>query len=143
MIARPDPERFLFVGASSALVAVCAGAFGAHGAPAILSPQALALYDTAVQYQMLHAIALCIVAFACERIDGSRAAKAAGVLFIVGTLLFCGALYLHALAGLRQAARLAPFGGASLIAGWACLAWAALRAGRRPRSRTADTRSPR
>lgn len=139
-----NAERgFLFVGSLSALVAVGAGAIGAHVAPRFLSPPALGLYDVAVRYQMLHAIALCIVAFACERSGGSVAAKAAGVLFIAGTLLFCGALYLHAVAGLGQAARLAPFGGASFIAGWACLAWAALRGGRTPRSRTSGTRSPR
>jgi uncharacterized membrane protein YgdD (TMEM256/DUF423 family) len=127
-------RAFLFVGSLSALVAVGAGAIGAHVAPRYLAPPALELYDIAVRYQMLHAIALCIAAYACSRTDGSRAAIAAGVLFATGTLLFCGALYLHALAGLRQAARLAPFGGVSFIAGWACLAWAALRAGRTPRS---------
>lgn len=139
-----NTERlFLTAGALSALVAVVAGAFGAHGAQALLSPQALAAYDTAVQYQMLHAIGLCIVAFAWERTAGARATKAAGILFIAGTLLFCGPLYLHSLAGLRPVVRLAPFGGASFIAGWACLVWAAFRAGRTPRSRTAGTRSPR
>lgn len=138
-----NAERaFLFLGSLSALVAVAAGAFGAHGAQAFLSSQALAIYDTAVRFQMLHAIALCLVAFACSRTD-TRAARAAGVLFIVGTVLFCGALYLNSLAGFRQAARLAPFGGASFIAGWACLAWAAFRVGRTPRSRTGDIRSPR
>jgi len=134
---------FLFAGSLSGLVAVAAGAYGAHGAPAFLSAPALMLYDTAVRYQMLHAIALCIAAFACGRTGDSRAARAAGVLFLAGTLLFCGALYLHALAGVWQVARLAPFGGSSFIAGWACLAWAALRAGRTPRSRTGGTRSPR
>ena len=130
-----NAERsFLFVGSLSALVAVGAGAIGAHVAPRYLSPPALELYDIAVRYQMLHAIALCIVAYACARTEGSRVAIAAGLLFVAGTLIFCGALYLHALAGARQAARLAPFGGASFIAGWACLAWAALRVGRTPRS---------
>lgn len=133
---------FLAIGALSALVAVAAGAFGAHVAQASLSPQTLAVYDTAVRYQMLHAIALCIVALVDGRTDGARATTLAGILFIVGTLLFCGALYLHSLAGLRQASRFAPFGGASFMLGWACLAWTALR-GRTPRSRTVGTRSPR
>ncbi len=130
-----NAERaFLFIGSLSALVAVGAGAVGAHVAPRYLSPPALDLYDIAVRYQMLHAIALCIAAYACARTDGSRPAIAAGVLFVAGMLLFCGALYLHALAGMWQAARLAPFGGVSFIAGWACLSWAALRVGRTPRS---------
>lgn len=130
-----NAERsFLFVGSLSALVAVGAGAIGAHVAPRYLSPPALELYDIAVRYQMLHAIALCIAAYACARTDGSGAAIAAGLLFVAGTLLFCGALYLHALAGARQVARLAPFGGVSFIGGWACLAWAALHVGRTPRS---------
>lgn len=49
-----------------------------------------------------------------------------GALLAIGTLAFSGSLYVHVLAGVGWAALAAPFGGATLIAGWACLAWAAL-----------------
>lgn len=129
--ARFSDRLWLFLGACSAAVSVAAGAFGAHAAQALLSPQSLAVFETAVRYQMLHAIALCCVAFAGERWNGGNWAKSAGALFVLGTLLFSGALYAVSLAGWRQAAALAPLGGASFIAGWACLAWLALRAPRR------------
>lgn len=123
---------FLLLGAVSALLAVAAGAMGAHALRAMLEPEALAVFETAVRYQFAHAIALCVVAWAVGRFEG-RAAVLAGALFALGTLLFCGALYLHALSGTRVAAMFAPFGGAAFIAGWACLAWLAVTGTRRAR----------
>ena len=122
---------FLFIGSVFALVAVAAGALGAHALQSTLTPDRLAVFETAVRYQMFHAIALCIVAWAVGRFEG-RASLLAGALFVLGTLLFSGGLYAFALTGLRAAAMAAPVGGAAFIAGWACLAWLALVAPRRP-----------
>ena len=122
---------FLFLGAVFALVAVAAGAFGAHALQATLTPDRLAVFETAVRYQMFHAVALCIAAWAVGRFEG-RGSHLAGALFTLGTLLFSGSLYAYALTGLRAAAMVAPVGGAAFIAGWACLAWLALVAPRRP-----------
>ncbi|HQY27168.1 MAG TPA: DUF423 domain-containing protein [Burkholderiaceae bacterium] len=122
---------FLFVGAVFALIAVAAGALGAHALQSTLTPDRLAVFETAVRYQMFHAVALCIVAWAVGRFEG-RASQLAGALFALGTLLFSGGLYVYALTGLRAAAMVAPVGGAAFIAGWACLAWLALVAPRRP-----------
>ncbi|MCK4494179.1 MAG: DUF423 domain-containing protein, partial [Methylococcales bacterium] len=52
---------FLFLAMLSALCAVAFGAFGAHGLQAILSPKMLAVYKTAVTYQMWHALGLGLV----------------------------------------------------------------------------------
>lgn len=126
-----NAERLvLFLGALFGLLAVAAGAFGAHALRTTLAPAALEVYETAVRYQMYHALALCVVAWAVRRFDG-RAARLAGALLAIGTLAFSGSLYVHVLAGVRGAALAAPFGGATLIAGWACLAWAALASPRR------------
>lgn len=125
-------RAFLFLGAVSGLIAVAAGAIGAHALMGLLAPAALAAFETAVRYQMLHAIALCVVALAVGRFEG-RVVPLAGALFAIGTLLFSGSLYLYALTGLRAAAMIAPAGGAAFIAGWSCLAWAALASPRRPR----------
>ncbi len=123
---------FLFLGALSGLLSVAAGAFGAHALKGSLSPAALATFDTAVQYQTFHALALCVVAWVHGRWRGRVFATLAGALFVAGTLLFCGSLYAVSLAGLAGAAALAPFGGGALIGGWGCLAWLALSAPRRP-----------
>lgn len=123
---------FLFLGSVSAMLAVAAGAFGAHALKAALTPQALAVFDTAVRYQMLHALALCVVAWAQGRFQSHRLASIAGALFVLGTALFSGSLYLHSVSGLAGAAIFAPFGGAAFIGGWVCLAWMAVGAPRRP-----------
>jgi uncharacterized membrane protein YgdD (TMEM256/DUF423 family) len=56
---------------------------------------------------------------------------AAGLLFIVGIVLFSGSLYLLAFTGTRALGMVTPFGGVAFIAGWACLAWAAWGSGAR------------
>lgn len=118
---------FVVLGAASGLVAVAAGAFGAHALRARLSPEMLSVFEVGVRYQMYHALALLAVAWALARWPGS-AALAAGWLFVAGTLLFSGSLYLLALSGVRWLGAIAPIGGLALLAGWAALAWAAWRA---------------
>src|SRR5262245_532601 len=74
-------------GALSAFIAVAAGAFGAHALRSRLTPDLLAVFETAARYQMYHALALIAVAFALSRWP-SPAARTAGWLFVAGTLLF-------------------------------------------------------
>jgi uncharacterized membrane protein YgdD (TMEM256/DUF423 family) len=117
---------FFALGSASALVAVGAGAFGAHGLRPRLTPDQLAVFETAARYQMYHALALLAVAWATTRWPGPWPARA-GWLFLVGTLLFSGSLYTLALSGVRWVGAITPFGGAAFLAGWACLLLGALR----------------
>ena len=120
--ASSEPDRgFFALGAASALVAVAAGAFGAHGLRAHVGPDLLAVFETGARYQMYHAFALLAVAWAAARWPGGRV-RAAGWLFVVGTLLFSGSLYLLVLTGVRGLGAVTPFGGLAFLAGWACLA---------------------
>lgn len=121
---------FLLVGALLGALGVVAGAIGAHALRTLLAPEKLALFETAVRYQMYHAVALCVLGLVIGRFEG-RAVPWAGALLVLGTLLFSGSLYVDVMTGVRFAASITPFGGASLIAGWACLAWAALTSPRR------------
>jgi uncharacterized membrane protein YgdD (TMEM256/DUF423 family) len=115
-------ERFFFsTGAMSALVAVAAGAFGAHGLRGRLSPESLAVFETAARYQMYHGLALMAAAWAAGRWSGSLP-FAAGWLFLVGTVLFSGSLYGLALTGVRWLGAITPLGGVAFLAGWVCLA---------------------
>lgn len=115
---------FLGVGAVSAGLAVALGAFAAHGLRGRLSPEALQTFETGARYHMYHALALLAVAWAVTRWPGT-AVTAAGWLFIAGTLLFSGSLYLLAITGVRALGAITPIGGFAFILGWLALAWAA------------------
>ena len=118
-------DRIFFgVGAVSAGLAVALGAFAAHGLRARLSPEALQTFETGARYHMYHALALLAVAWAVTRWPGT-AASVAGWLFIAGTLLFSGSLYLLAITGVRMLGAITPVGGFAFILGWLALAWAA------------------
>ena len=117
---------FFALGSASALVAVAAGAFGAHGLRARLSPYLLAVFETAARYQMYHALALLAVGWAVTRWPGPWPVRA-GWLFAVGTLLFSGSLYALALSGMRWLGAVTPLGGLAFLAGWTCLLLGLLR----------------
>lgn len=117
---------FFAAGAVSALIAVAAGAFGAHGLRERLDPRMLAIFETAARYQMYHALALLAVAWACTRFRGGLP-PAAGWLFLAGTVIFSGSLYLLSLTGQRWFGAITPIGGAAFLAGWTLLAVAAVR----------------
>jgi len=120
-------ERLFFaLGALSALVAVAAGAFGAHALRNRLVPDMQGVYEIGARYHMYHALALLAAAWAVGRWPGGPAV-AAGWLFVAGTLIFSGSLYLLALTGQRWLGAITPLGGLAFILGWAALAWAALR----------------
>lgn len=120
-------ERLWFaLGSGYALLGVAAGAFGAHILRDRISPEYLAVFETAARYQVYHALALLAVSFAASRWPGG-ATTAAGWLFAAGVLLFSGSLYLLSITGVRWLGAITPFGGACFLAGWALLVFGALR----------------
>ncbi|HEV2761493.1 MAG TPA: DUF423 domain-containing protein [Pyrinomonadaceae bacterium] len=119
-------RTFFLLGAASGFVAVAAGAFGAHGLKDRLTPEMLNTFEVGARYQMYHALALLAAGWAQTRWPGG-AASAAGWLFVAGTLVFSGSLYLLSLTGARWLGAITPLGGLAFLAGWLCLAWAALR----------------
>ena len=117
---------FFALGALSALVAVAAGAFGAHALRNRLVPDMQGVFEIGARYHMYHALALLAAAWAIGRWPGGPAV-AAGWLFVAGTLIFSGSLYVLALTGQRWLGAITPLGGLAFILGWAALAWSALR----------------
>lgn len=109
------------IGAWSGLLAVAAGAFGAHALRARLDPGMLATFETGARYQMYHALALIGASFAAGRWPG-RMVSVAGWCFVVGTVLFSGSLYALALTGQRGFGAITPIGGVAFLAGWLSLA---------------------
>ena len=102
------------------------GAFAAHGLKGQLSAEYLAVFQTGVHYQMLHALALLGLAALWQRLGG-RLLTAAGVCFCVGILLFSGSLYALTLSGISALGMITPVGGLMFLAGWFCLGLAAWR----------------
>jgi len=115
---------FFTLGCLSAGLAVALGAFGAHALKTRLDASLLATFEVGVRYQMAHALALLAVAWACTRWPGG-AVNASGWLFVAGTVLFSGSLYVLALTGVRWLGAITPLGGVAWLVAWACLAWAA------------------
>jgi uncharacterized membrane protein YgdD (TMEM256/DUF423 family) len=110
---------FFRIGAVSAGTAVALGAFGAHGLRAMVTPEMLAVFETGVRYQMYHALALLAIGLAFARVQGRTAAAA--WLFVAGTVLFSGSLYVLTLTGTRWWGAVTPLGGVAFLAGWALL----------------------
>lgn len=119
----PAPAApFATLAAVSAALAVAAGAFAAHALERRLGPDLLEIFETGARYHMYHALALFAVAWAGAHTP-HPAVRWAGWLFVAGTLVFSGSLYLLALTGLRWLGAVTPAGGAAFIAGWLALAW--------------------
>jgi uncharacterized membrane protein YgdD (TMEM256/DUF423 family) len=118
-------ERLFFaMGSVLALLAVAAGAFGAHALRERLGPDMLASFEVGARYHMYHSLGLLAVAWAIGRWPGSTAA---GWLFLAGILVFSGSLYALALTGQRWLGAVTPLGGLALLLGWLVLAWSAWR----------------
>ena len=110
----------LRAGAVFALSGVVLGAWGAHGLAAFIGRTDLHAWETAVLYQFFHALALLMAGVLTQRRPG-RALKIAIYLFIIGTLLFSGSLYLLMLGAPAWLGPVTPIGGTALIAGWLSL----------------------
>jgi uncharacterized membrane protein YgdD (TMEM256/DUF423 family) len=120
-------ERIFFgLGALSAFIGVALGAFAAHGLKTRLGADMVAIFETGVRYQMYHALGLLGVGWACTRWPGWPT-TASGWLFVAGTVVFSGSLYLLALSGTRWLGAITPLGGLAFLAGWLCLAWGVYR----------------
>jgi uncharacterized membrane protein YgdD (TMEM256/DUF423 family) len=113
---------FFTIGACLGALGVAAGAFGAHYLQGGLTPGMPSVFATGVLYQLIHALALLIAAWATTRWPGT-AIIMAGWLFLAGTLLFSGSLYLLSLTGIQGFGLVTPVGGLAFIAGWLILAW--------------------
>jgi uncharacterized membrane protein YgdD (TMEM256/DUF423 family) len=118
----PKMMRFAaLIGAVSGFLAVALGAFAAHGLKNLLSPDVLVIFKTATDYQMFHALALVLVGFIGTQSPGKYATLSA-LAFILGSLLFCGSLYILAFGFPNIIGIITPIGGCLLLLGWLCLA---------------------
>jgi uncharacterized membrane protein YgdD (TMEM256/DUF423 family) len=137
-------NRYLAAAGFHGTLGVAFGAWSAHGAEAVLTPEAVEWVKTGASYQLWHALALLGVAALLGRqlLDhpvpqglAVRLITISGLAFFLGALLFSGSLYLLALssspegAGLHWLVYLTPLGGSLLILGWVLLLVAGIRKG--------------
>ncbi len=119
-------QLWIVLGAIFGLLSVVAGALGAHALSAYLEADALETFETAVRFQMYHALALLATGILTDRWK-SGLVSLAGAFFATGVVLFSGSLYILALTGIGVLGAVAPVGGATLIAGWTTLIIGAIR----------------
>lgn len=114
---------FLAIAALLGALSVAGGAFGAHALKGQLSESALNSFETGVRYQMMHAIALLVVAMLLGQYPDAKLLVPVGWCFVVGIVLFSGSLYGLSLAGIKALGPVTPLGGVAFIVGWSLLAW--------------------
>jgi uncharacterized membrane protein YgdD (TMEM256/DUF423 family) len=134
----PISRRWIAIGALLGAIGVALGAYGAHGLSDLLEKRLgytgddlhrrIAIFETAVRYQMFHAIALCFTALVLDRRDSAWWRFAAWA-FLIGVVIFCGLLKVLAFAptNWNWLGAIVPIGGLSMIIGWLALTIGALR----------------
>jgi uncharacterized membrane protein YgdD (TMEM256/DUF423 family) len=117
-------KNFLIAAAIFGALGVVLGAFAAHGLEKITADEKMLHgFQTGVQYQMYHALALLALGFIFEKFP-NRWIKWAGNSFIAGIILFSGSLYLLSFFKVQESnavkfvGPVTPLGGIFFIAGW-------------------------
>ena len=120
-------RQLTFWAALNLMVAITAGAFGAHGIKRIVGPELLSIWQTGVLYHLIHGLGLFVLLLLRARLV-SLLLSAASLVMGAGIVLFSGSLYLIVLTGLPWLGLVTPLGGAAFLLAWAMVAWAAWRA---------------
>lgn len=118
-------RKLVIAGAGLGGLALALGAFGAHFVRTRIDPAALAWWETAVQYQMWHGLAILALGLA-----GGKVFRLPAGLLLAGTLVFSGTLYAMALGAPRWLGAITPMGGVLMIAGWCAIILVAARRSR-------------
>jgi uncharacterized membrane protein YgdD (TMEM256/DUF423 family) len=120
-------DRQLVIAASlTLLIGVAAGAFGAHGLRSRLDVDMMAVWQTAVLYQLVHGLGMLAIAVLGSRMP-SPLLSHAGTLMFLGVVIFSGSLYVLATTGVKWLGAVTPIGGLAFIGAWAMVALAAYR----------------
>ncbi|WP_435103249.1 DUF423 domain-containing protein [Arhodomonas sp. AD133] len=121
-----DGRAAMVFGALAGLVGVVLGAFGAHALSGMLSPERLEVWETAVRYQFVHALALVFIG-TLHPASGGAWLRWSTASLMAGVIVFCGSLYLLCLTGVPWLGAITPIGGVLWVVGWALLAVYAVR----------------
>lgn len=133
----PLSRRWIAIGAVLGAIGVALGAFGAHVLPDHLKnlgyggtdlTRRLDIFDTAVRYQLIHALAIVFMGLALEMRSVAPWRFAAWA-FLIGIAIFSGLLKVLVFVGPQWnwLGMIVPIGGVSMIIGWLAVAVGALR----------------
>jgi len=122
----PTSRTFITAGAIGGFLSVGFGAFGAHAIKAAISPELMAVYQTAVDYQFFHSLGLILIGLIFQQ-QQNKLIIISGWLMIAGILIFSGSLYILSLSGIRWLGAITPVGGTAFIAAWLLLAIGSLK----------------
>ena len=120
-------KLFILIGSLNALIGVALGAFGAHGLKSKVAPEMLTVWNTAVQYHLIHALGLLLIGILAHLMPAAPLIKSGGWSILLGILLFSGSLYALVLTGIKPLGIITPFGGVAFLIGWLLVAIAAWR----------------
>ena len=116
----------LIIASVLAGLSVVLGAFAAHGLKNRLEENLLNAFQTGVNYQMLHALALILIYLLARALPHTMWNWSAGFM-IAGIVCFSGSLYALALTGIKWFGPITPLGGLFFIVGWVFFTAAAIQ----------------
>ena len=129
-------NRLLAVAALLIAISVAMGAFGAHALNQVLTEKQLHSYDTAIKYQLFHALALFCVGILQGQLPSLNTKPVVNA-FLLGILLFGGSIYFNLVLETRNIAipifvrLITPLGGTAYIFAWLVLAYQLLLSGKK------------
>ncbi|MFJ7752749.1 DUF423 domain-containing protein [Peribacillus muralis] len=119
-------KLFIILGAINGFIAVALGAFGAHGLEGKIPDKYLETWQTAVQYQMFHAVGLLVIGLLAGKIS-SPLINWSGWLMLIGIILFSGSLFVLSVTQIKMLGAITPLGGVSFLAAWVLMIIAAYK----------------
>ncbi|RXJ59950.1 DUF423 domain-containing protein [Candidatus Marinarcus aquaticus] len=116
-----NTKKFLILGSLLMPLAIGFGAFGAHGLRSLVSPEMLKVFHTGVEYQFYHALGMFVVAFCAHFKPEENYINIAGILMLVGVVIFSFSLYFLVLFNVPMLGMITPIGGVTMIIAWIIL----------------------
>jgi len=113
-------RQLIISGAINAFIAVALGAFAAHGLKKSLDAYELGIWQTAVDYQMAHALGLILIGLLANSLNINL--NKPGWIMLAGIMLFSGSLYILSLSGVKALGMVTPVGGMCFLIAWGWLA---------------------
>lgn len=116
-------------GAIHGFISVSLGAFGAHALKDILDEYSTGIWNTAVQYQMFHTVALLVIGIlmSAKLFGEVKQLKIAMICMNLGIVFFAGSLYVLALSGIGVLGAITPIGGVLFLIGWTMVIISAMK----------------
>jgi uncharacterized membrane protein YgdD (TMEM256/DUF423 family) len=119
-----SPQLTVQIASLLMALGIGAGAFGAHALKSSLDPYMMSVYEKAVFYHLVHAVALLALSACCAAgIIRAESLQRVGVIMLAGIVIFSGSLYVLVLTNVRWLGAITPIGGTALIIAWMLLAY--------------------